>query len=119
MARQPEGKLKDECREDHAKPNGLIFIQIEGKSHNGVPDTLAGKTSGGAILIEFKTPGKKPRAQQYLRIWELRNAGIEAWWTDSVAGYRRLVRLDEGRYVVTYPEFAARIIRKKYGEDAI
>ena len=118
MARQPEGRIKDECRESHAKPNDLIFIQIEGKSHNGVPDTLAGKVTGGAILIEFKVPGKKPSAQQYLRIWELRNGGIEAWWADSVEGYRRLVRLDEGRYSVAYPEFAARIIRKKYGADA-
>ena len=119
MARQPEGKLKDECREDHAKPNDLIFWNIEGKSLNGVPDTLAGKMSGGAILIEFKQPGEKPSAQQYLRIWELRNAGQEAWWADSVAGYRKLVRLDAGGYTVAYPEFAARVIRLKYGKDAI
>jgi hypothetical protein len=118
MARQPEGKLKDECRIEHAEPNDLIFWQIEGKSMNGIPDTLAGKHTQGMILIEFKVPGKKPRAQQYLRIWELRSAGIEAWWCDSVEGYRKLVRLDPGGYKVRYPEFAARIIRLKYGADA-
>lgn len=118
MARQPEGRIKDDCRENHAKPNDLIFWNVEGKSINGVPDTLAGKASGGTILIEFKQPGKKPNAQQYLRIWELRNAGSEAWWCDSVEGYRRLVRLESGGYRVVYPEFAARLIRKKYGADA-
>jgi hypothetical protein len=116
--RQPEGAIKDECRDDHARPNDLIFWQVEGKSINGFPDTFAGKVSGGAIHIEFKQPGKKPTAQQFLRIWEMRNAGVEAWWTDSVAGYRKLVRLDPGSYKVTYPEFAARVIRKKYGADA-
>lgn len=116
--RQPEGAIKDECRDDHARPNDLIFWQVEGKSINGFPDTFAEKVSGGAIHIEFKVPGRKPSAQQFLRIWEMRNAGVEAWWTDSVAGYRKLVRLDPGGYKVVYPEFAARVIRKKYGADA-
>lgn len=118
MARQPEALIKSECREDHALPNDLIFWNIEGKSVNGVPDTICGKMSGGTMHVEFKQPGKKPTAQQYLRIWELRNAGTEAWWCDSVAGYRKLVRLDPGSYKVEYPEFAARLIRKKYGADA-
>lgn len=117
--RQPEGLIKDECRDDHARPNDLIFWQVEGKSCNGFPDTLAGKMSGGCILIEFKRKGQTPELQQWLRIWELRDAGQEAWWCDSVEGYRRLVRLDPGGYKVVYPEFAARVIRKKYGEDAI
>lgn len=119
MARQPEGALKDECRDDHARPNDLIFWQVEGKNCNGLPDTLSGKVTGGGILIEFKRPGKEPEPQQWLRIWELRNAGIEAWWCDSVAGYRKLVRLDPGGYEVEYPERAKRLIRKKYGFDAV
>lgn len=114
----PEGQLKATIRDDHARPNDLIFWQVEGKGCNGFPDTLAGKATGGCMLIEFKRPGVKPNAQQYLRIWELRNAGQEAWWTDSVEGYRKLVRLDPGGYKVIYPEFAARLIRKKYGDDA-
>jgi hypothetical protein len=102
-ARQPEGELKDDIRDNHAKPNDLLFWQIEGKSKNGVPDTLAGKMSGGGILIEFKRFGQKPTEQQWLRIFELREAGIEAWWCDSVAGYRKLVGLDPGGYKVQYP----------------
>lgn len=118
MARQPEGLIKDECRDDHARPNDLIFWNIEGKSVNGIPDTICEKVTGGSMFVEFKRPTQKPTAQQYLRIWELRNAGTEAWWTDSVAGYRKLVRLDPGGYKVEYPEFAKRVIRKKHGDDA-
>jgi hypothetical protein len=117
--RQPEGILKDDCRDNHARPNDLIFWQVEGKSCNGFPDSLCGKATGGGIHIEFKRPGAKPSAQQYLRIWEMRDAGIEAWWCDSVADYRKLVRLDPGGYRVVYPEFAKRVIRKKYGNDAV
>ena len=117
--RTPEGRLKDECRDEHARPNGLIFWQVEGKGCNGFPDTLAGKFTGRGILIEFKRPGAKPTPQQYMRIWELRDAGIEAWWCSSVEEYRKLVRLDPGGYKVVYSKTAARLIRKKYGDDAI
>lgn len=117
--RQPEGIIKDECRDEHARPNDLIFWQIEGKSTNGVPDTLAGKVTGGAILIEFKVKGRKPNDQQFLRIFELRAAGVEAWWADDIETYRKLVRLDEGGYKVEYPERAKRIIRKMYGADSV
>lgn len=101
--RQPEGLVKDDCRENHAEPNGLLFWQIEGKGRNGVPDTLAERVRGGYMLIEFKRPGQQPSEQQWLRIHELRATGGEAWWCDSVDGYRRLVGLDEGGYTVKYP----------------
>jgi hypothetical protein len=119
MARQPEGLIKDDCRDNHARPNGLLFWQVEGKSCRGVPDTVAEKVTGGVIFIEFKVKGRKPTDQQFLRIWELRNTGQEAWWCSSVVGYRKLVRLDPGGYRVTYPESAKRIIRKVYGADAV
>lgn len=109
--KQPEGKIKTECRTKHAKPNDLIFWNIEGKSLNGVPDTLASKVSGGVIFIEFKVPGKEPTEQQFLRIYELREQGIEAWWCDSVEGYRRLVGLDPGGYTVHYPPKAWEMIQ--------
>lgn len=108
--RQPEGKLKDKCRLDHAIPNGLLFWQIEGKSRNGVPDTLAGRVAGGGVLIEFKRPGEQPVEQQWLRIYELREAGILAWWCDSVEGYRRIVGLDPGGYEVIYPPHIMKLI---------
>lgn len=110
--RQPEGILKDECRDKHARPNGLLFWQVEGKSCNGFPDTLAGKETGGGIFIEFKRPGQTPKPHQWVRIAELRDAGIEAWWADSVEMYRRLVRLDAGGYRVEYPEYMHSKLRK-------
>ena len=102
MPRQPEGLIKDRCREI-ASEHGLLFWQIEGKGTNGVPDTLAGRASVGIILIEFKRPGREPEPQQWRRIRDLRNAGVEAWWADSVEVYRRLVGLDPGGYEIVYP----------------
>ncbi len=117
--RQPEGILKDDCRDNHARPNDLLFWQIEGKSKNGIPDTLAGKVAGRGILIEFKRLGQKPTEQQYLRIFELREAGIEAWWTDSVEGYRRLVGLDSGGYEVEYPAKVLAMILNEVTADSL
>jgi len=107
--RQPEGKIKDECRK-LAERHNLLFWQIEGKQRNGVPDTLAGRVKGGCILIEFKVPGKQPTEQQWLRIYELRKAGQEAWWCDSVTTYRRLVGLDPGGFVVRYPDHVRELL---------
>jgi hypothetical protein len=117
--RQPEGLIKDECRDEHARPNGLLFYQVEGKSCRGFPDTVASKVTGGVIFIEFKVPGKTPEEQQWIRIWELRDAGQEAWWCDSVEGYRKLVRLDQGGYIVEYPDRIKILIEKKYGEYSL
>jgi len=100
--RQPEGKIKDDCR-DVAKANGLIFWQIEGKSRNGVPDTLASRVDGKAILIEFKVPNKQPNDQQWLRIYELREAGILAWYATSVEEYEQLVGLRPMTMELVYP----------------
>ena len=101
--RQPEGKIKDECR-PKAVANDLIFWQIEGKSRNGVPDTLCSTMSGRALLVEFKVPGKEPNEQQWLRIYELRQAGIDAWWADCVETWEILVGLRPGKIEYVYPD---------------
>jgi hypothetical protein len=101
---QPEGKIKRTCKLEHADPNDLIFWNIEGKSLNGVPDTVCGKVSGGIIFIEFKVPGKEPTQQQWKRIYELREAGQDAWWADSVETYRQLVGLDPRTFKFKYPD---------------
>lgn len=110
--RQPEGLIKDECRDEHARPNALLFWQVEGKSKNGVPDTIAGLVDGGVIWIEFKRPGKKPEPQQWLRIYELRQAGANAWWCDSVEGYRQLVGLSPCTIKFVYPPRILALIAK-------
>lgn len=110
--RQPEGQIKDACRK-LAERHNLLFWQIEGKQRNGVPDTLAGRVRGGCMLIEFKQPGKEPTEQQWLRIHELRQAGQDAWWTDSVEGYRLLVGLDPDGYEMRYPKKIEKLIGMK------
>lgn len=114
MARQPEGKVKDRCRKD-AEADGRLFWQIEGKSRNGVPDTLAERIRGGCMLIEFKRAKQQPTEQQWLRIYELREAGMEAWYCDSFEGYRALI---EGDYRVEYPPHILRLIEMGTTADA-
>lgn len=101
--RQPEGKIKDKCRAI-ATIESLIFWQIEGKSRNGVPDTLCSTVSGRAALIEFKVPGKEPNEQQWLRIYELREQGIHAWYATSVDEWEQLVGLQPCRIRFVYPD---------------
>lgn len=101
--RQPEGLIKDACRK-LAIANDLLFWNIEGKGVNGVMDTLCSKVCGGVILIEFKRPGKEPEQTQWKRIYEARQQGIDAWWTDSVEGYKALVGLGGERPPIVYPE---------------
>lgn len=101
--RQPEGKIKDKCRAIAIIEN-LIFWQIEGKSRNGVPDTLCSTVSGRAALVEFKVPGKEPNDQQWLRIYELREQGIHAWYATSVDEWEQLVGLQPCRIQFVYPD---------------
>ncbi len=100
--RQPEGLIKDACRAV-ALANDLLFWNIEGKSLNGIPDTLCGRVAGGVVLVEFKVPGKQPTQQQWKRIYELREAGQQAWWADSVVVWQRLVGLDPTPFDYRYP----------------
>jgi hypothetical protein len=90
----PEGQIKADCRKI-AKRHGLMFRNVQGKGFNGWPDTECGKypKGSGTIKIEFKRPTKEPTEQQWLRITEIQEAGGEAGWCDSVAGYKRLVGL--------------------------
>lgn len=96
----PEGKLKKDCR-NIAKRNGLLFANVEGKQYNGWPDTECGKypKGSGLIKIEFKRPGvildmTDKEDQQVKRIREIRAAGGEADWCNSVERWRQLVGLD-------------------------
>jgi hypothetical protein len=107
--RQPEGKIKDECRKIAVR-EALVFIQIEGKSTNGVPDTLCSTVSGSALILEFKVPGKEPTEQQWMRIYELRQAGINSWYATSVEEWEMLVGLRPSTIKFRYTERAKRAI---------
>lgn len=116
--RQPEGKIKDACR-PIAKANDLIFWQIEGKSRNGVPDTLCSTVSGRAALLEFKVPGRQPNEQQWLRIYELREAGITAWYVTSVEEYEMMVGLRPSTIRFVYPPRILELIELGVTADKI
>lgn len=107
--RQPEGKIKDECRKI-ALREALIFWNVEGKSINGVPDTLCSTVTGAALLVEFKTPGKEPSEQQWQRIYDLRQAGVNAWYATSVEEWEMLVGLRPSTIVFAYTARAKRAI---------
>lgn len=107
--RQPEGKLKDACRKI-AVAEGLIFWNVEGKSINGVPDTLCSTVTGAALLVEFKVPGKEPSEQQWQRIYDLRQAGVNAWYATSVEEWEMLVGLRPSTIVFAYTARAKRAI---------
>lgn len=96
----PEGELKRDCRKI-AKRLGLLFVNVEGKGYNGWPDTECGKypAGSGIIKIEFKRPGvildmTSKTDQQVKRILEIRAAGGEADWCNSVERWRQLVGID-------------------------
>lgn len=108
--RQPEGKIKDACR-PIAKEWDLPFWQIEGKSRNGVPDTLTAHLDGYAVLVEFKVPGKQPNDQQWLRIYELRRVGVAAWYATSVEEWEMLVGLRRCTIDFTFPPRIVELIR--------
>lgn len=90
----PEGALKHDCKKI-ADAHDLMFRQVEGKAFRGWPDTAAGKwpKGSGVVHIEFKRPGEEPTTQQWKRINEINAAGGEAWWCDSIEGYKRLIGL--------------------------
>ena len=92
-ARTPEGRLKEQCR-TIAKANGLFIWSIDGKSINGVPDTICSVKGGGICFIEFKRPGGGVLSeQQKRRIAELRDAGSQAEVVDNVEAYKWFVGL--------------------------
>lgn len=107
--RQPEGKIKDACR-PIAEREGIPFWQIEGKSRNGVPDTLTAHIAGYAVLLEFKVPGKEPNEQQWCRIYELRQAGVTAWFVTSVEEFEMMVGLRPSTIRFVYTARAKRAI---------
>ncbi len=116
--RQPEGKIKDACR-PVADKHDLLFWQIEGKSRNGVPDTLTNHVAGYAVLLEFKVPGKTPNDQQWLRIFELREVGITAWYVTSVEEFEMMVGLRPSTIEFVFPPKVLKMIALGITADSL
>lgn len=65
-----------------AKKAGWLPIKV---GHSGWPDRLFLK-NGRYVWVEFKQPGKKPRALQKIKIMELTEQKAEVHVISSVAG---------------------------------
>lgn len=74
---------------DFAKSQGWLAFKFASPNHRGVPDRIFFK-NGQVLLIEFKAPGKKPKALQVKTINELRNSGIECHAIDSIESGKRV-----------------------------
>jgi hypothetical protein len=103
-ARTPEGKLKEACRKIARDKLKLFWANVEGKGFNGFPDTEVGKypPGSGLIHLEAKRADKvctqadfeRLYAQQWKRIQEIRAAGGEADWYNSVERFCELIGYD-------------------------
>jgi hypothetical protein len=98
-ARTPEGKLKESARKLARDKLKLFWANVEGKGFNGLPDTIVEKYLGGLIFLEAKRPDKvctqedfeRLYPQQWKRILEIRKAGGEADWYNSMERFCELI----------------------------
>ena len=66
-----------------AKAQGALPIKMSAYSTAGYPDRLF-LFAGRCVFIEFKAPGRHPRAIQVVRMEELNSLGFEVKVVDSV-----------------------------------
>lgn len=63
-------------------------MKVMQANKRGIPDRWFIKFGPTVKVIEVKQPGEEPTPQQWRRINELRELGIDAWWADSVESAR-------------------------------
>lgn len=76
---------------EYAKKNGCLVFKFTSPGHRGVPDRMIIK-DGQVLFLEVKREGQYPTLLQMKCIYQLREQGIDAEWTDSV---------DKGKALVT------------------
>jgi hypothetical protein len=57
----------------------------------GVPDRLFIRR-GKHVFVEVKRPGEEPTPQQQLRAREMKLAGAEVYWVDTLEGFKKCLR---------------------------
>lgn len=60
---------------------GGELLKIKCVGRRGFPDRIALLPGGRIAFIEFKQPGKRPRAEQFRWLHSLRQLDFEAFWT--------------------------------------
>jgi hypothetical protein len=68
---------------EYARLRGWLVEKVVSQTRNGWPDRFFLR-HGRVVLCEFKKPGKEPTIQQAKRHKELRDAGAEVVWFDSL-----------------------------------
>tara|TARA_R110000772_G_scaffold141989_2_gene251688 strand:- start:288 stop:575 length:288 start_codon:yes stop_codon:yes gene_type:complete len=74
----------------HAESTGWLSFKWKSANSRGVPDRLFFKDST-LLIVEFKSPGEKPSAQQKLIHGALRFAGFEVYIIDNIKTGRDLL----------------------------
>lgn len=78
----------------YAKSRGVLTYKFSSFSHRGVADRIfIGKPHGYVLFLELKRPGEKPTALQQKFIDDVRAAGAQAHWADSVEAAKTLIDL--------------------------
>ncbi len=68
------------------RARGGMALKFVSPGCSGVPDRIVILPGGRIGFLELKRPGEKPRAEQKLRLKQLRELGCLATWADSRAG---------------------------------
>ena len=89
-----------------AVANGWTHYKFTSPGMVGVPDRFFAR-DGYVVFIEFKDTGKTPEPIQWVRIDDLRSAGLEVEFADSVDTARAILSGDVCSALVgdrTHPE---------------
>lgn len=74
---------------------GWYVEKVVSVGRGGFPDRFYAK-AGRVVLIEWKSPGEKPRPQQLLRHKQLRAAGVEVYVIDNIADANVVLHISNG-----------------------
>ncbi len=74
---------------EEARKNGWLHRKWSSPGHRGVPDDLFFKKKK-MIMIEFKRPGEKPRAQQRKTHTSLKREGFQVHVIDNIERGKKL-----------------------------
>ena len=80
---------------EYARRRGWFVAKIQFLDKNAAPDHLYARFRNGVkrqIWIEFKKPGETPTRQQLRRHAEMRAAGMDVRWTDSLEQAKEWLR---------------------------
>jgi hypothetical protein len=74
-----------------ARANGWWVLKLNIIGMIGFPDRLLLGPGGRIMFIEFKAPGRKPRASQVRIINKLRELGFEVYVIDNIEDGEKIV----------------------------